>query len=185
MAITDPFSEEALSAVATQIAERRVSPLDFVNTEITETFALWLLEWQAIQRPTALRRDAEPMNRWHHQLRREGEAHRFARSITIPGEARPILTEISLEDFLAKAVDRAARYVDATVPGEATVRLVSIPTLYMHAMWLERPDKDEILVVSKPDAILSVELEHIYEYTDFCERLRSESAPPTDRLLSR
>ena len=94
----------------------------------------------------------ENTGHWHHQVRtRGGKAVAFVHSLrSIDKRRRERWTvEAVRASPVAPAIDRAIERIDqaeAEKPRPGLVRLLVIPGFSIHALWLEAPDGDRVLV---------------------------------------
>src|SRR5215207_342162 len=97
MAYNDPISSQALRAVAEQIASAIESGLvagisrrTLTPLALGSTLAVWGLKPRVVAAvregfvPAALDDWAQPLNRWHHQVKFDRNSEAFARSLSAP-----------------------------------------------------------------------------------------------------
>jgi hypothetical protein len=90
------------------------------------------------------------------------------------------ITQTAANDQLPRWIRNAAYWVDQNASGDPFVRLLVIPSRYMHCLWLSYPDRDCVVVVDMPDKFTKLEYRKIYPSADFFTLLQQE---PTVRGL--
>jgi len=113
--------------------------------ELGESFGVWMLGMDSIEDDLDIERTASFIDRWHHQIRFADIAKAFGRSTRRSGAWS--LVEFSVSP-LADQIDDAIKWIDNHIPDPQIVRLLVVPNLLLHALWL--PYSDDVLVVDSP-----------------------------------
>ncbi|RCJ16849.1 hypothetical protein A6S26_32360 [Nostoc sp. ATCC 43529] len=176
MAYTDTFPDDVLDTVATQIGSRLSLPSGERAVEIRETFSVWMLGLDATTKPEEpIAKLVTKTGRWHHQISIGSQVRSFARSTPYgPTAADWSITQVTSDSPIAEAIDEAIDWVDKNVKDDPLVRLVVIPSYYLHVFWLETEKGSHILVVHKPDQYIRLKYETIYSLREFLELLAQE-----------
>jgi hypothetical protein len=176
MAHADPFPEEVLNSIAAQIGLRLILPSGAERAELRETFSVWLLGLESTanwNQPIA--RLAVHTGQWHHQISTDGRANAFARSAPFgPTAADWSISQVATDSAIAAKIDRAIEWVDKKVSEDALVRLLIVPSYYLHAFWLQTPEHGQIVVIDRPDSYTRLNLETLYIESEFLELLAKE-----------
>lgn len=145
--------------------------------ELGEAFELWMLPLDAIRAANASVREAAfSTGRWHHQVYVNGEARAFARSRRNPGAPGGWELVALMQSSLPQGVDRGVEWLDVRAPDAAPggVRLLSVPTYHLHALWLAAGAADRFLVVDAPRYYRAFRPERLYDDQELLQALRSE-----------
>lgn len=151
---TDEFSEDALDAVAAQVAGRlqrvlgeRLKPT--TRVAITSSLRVWELTADRIERDAApdLAALAVPSARWQHQIAVDGEPALYARS-TAPGPGvAPEVHEIVTSPVVAR-LDAAIDLADREGADDEVARLLEAVEYHVWALWLAGPQgRGRVVVV--------------------------------------
>ncbi len=118
------------------------------KSELAESFPIWIWNVSSTVEAAPFAQIAEPTGRWHHQIMRPLADPGFARTIEGSPDSE---TELMLvhSDLPAK-LDRAIDWADAEVDDQWTARLLVIPRLLMHCLWLSDGEHDRLLVLEAP-----------------------------------
>lgn len=180
MAHADPFPTAALDVVSRQVGSRLagVVPDDLIQNvpiELAESFAIWMLALDATTRANEdLSHLARRTGRWHHQVRFGGQARAFAWSMPYG----PDPTDWSIEQVsfspIAERIDAAVEWIDQNVPDDPLVRLLVVPSYYLHAFWLHQDEWDRVLVIDRPEQYERVPYGVLSAPGDFLEALARE-----------
>jgi len=190
MAHTDEFPQYATAAIARQVGERlsSIAPSQALFAlpgapppQLGETFSVWVLGLDAVSHPNISDTDIHELmvatGRWHHQVRYEGQAQAFARSVSddSPGSEGFLVTQL-FASHIAQKIDKAIDWVDQNVSGDPLVRLVIIPAFHLHAFWLmERKRESQILVIDMPHSFKHLSYKTLYPTKEFLTLLSRES----------
>jgi hypothetical protein len=176
MAHTDAFPSDVLKSVAARIGPRLLMPPGAPPAQLRETFSVWALGLDATTRPgEPIAKLAKPTGRWHHQVSIGNQVRTFARSMPLgPTAADWTVSQITPDSPIAEAIDRAIDWVDKNVQGDPLVKLLIVPSYYLHAFWLKTDGADQILVVHKPDQYTRLKYESLYTPKEFLELLARE-----------
>jgi hypothetical protein len=185
MAHTEQLARESLDSIATQVgllAPNLIRDPDRLkkDAELAETFPVWLLHDDEILKDgrTDLSLLAHNTGRWHSQVRIDGKAVLFARSILLGPTLKDWQVKELFEGALAPAIEKAIDWVDrdANVGGDPLVRLLDVPAYNTHAFWLVREKaEDEIVVAYHPPGMTFLEKSKLYTATEFLTRIRKET----------
>lgn len=170
MAHTKLLSPEVLAGIADQIGARLAGFSDAVNANVAEletnasridlgeTFELWTLPSDVrdeVARGLDLTRLARSSGLWHHQIRSNNEALSFARSKPLGATADSWSLREVFESPLAADISHAIDWIEANVPDDVEVRLLTAPAYQVDAFWLIAADpspsyaewNDRILII--------------------------------------
>ena len=182
MARAESLSDDVLSVVAEQIGAMLPGvyykeQLSGVDVEIGETFEVWVLGLDAITQPlNELKLLANPRGLWH-QVRIEGLAQVFARSILLGAQPSSCRVVEVFQSKLAGKIDEAIKWIDdKKFPDDWLTRLLIVPAYQVHAFWL-LPDEGagQILVVDTPAQSAFIQpAERLPSEKEFLDALRSE-----------
>jgi hypothetical protein len=107
--------------------------------QLAESFPLWMLAIDISDAGTAdLRKLAQPIGRWHHQIQLSTGKLAYARSAQSGTKSGPSgwrVREI-VEGPLAEQVSKAIELIDRNFPDEYVVRLLSVPSYIVNAFWI-------------------------------------------------
>jgi hypothetical protein len=92
------------------------------------------------------------------------------------------ITQTDSDDDLPRWIRNAAYWIEEHAAGDPFVRLLMIPSRYMHCLWLAYPDKDCVVVVDMPAKFTHLEHRRIYASEEFFALLQQE--PPVRGLPS-
>ncbi|HEX8240499.1 MAG TPA: hypothetical protein VF574_12235 [Allosphingosinicella sp.] len=164
MARFEQMSDIDLRSLAAEVAEvlprtylgYSLGAANFDSVEISESVDVWLLSAEAVQTGSDLNSSIIPLNRWHHQLKVEGQALGYATSKSEDSESEPSrLTEISPDAQIADAFNRAVAVIDRQHPqDEVQVRLVVAPAYQTWFLYCRGAAIDEVYVLVTPLALL-------------------------------
>jgi hypothetical protein len=180
MAHADTISEDVLKAVAAKIGREVLRVFTFaeptnVKFELSETFLLYQLKtWEIRAGQCDVERLLLSTHRWHHQIRVNGEAQGFARTL----EGGPNASDWTVREVyaspIAGKIDTAVKWVDAHLSGDPIVRLLIAPEYQLHAFWLHEGPQDGFLVADKPRSYLKLEYGKVYSPREFLATLAGE-----------
>jgi hypothetical protein len=177
MAHSDPISEEALNVIAQRVSECP-TPAGLAgfakgkHLELGTTLSVWMLGLAATtERHNRLETVATRTSLWHHQLWHAGTATKFARSRPFGHQAEDWKVQAVTTSKIAEKIEHALAWVDKHVAGDPLVRLLIIPAYYLHALWLVTADSDQILIADRPKQYATLELDHLYSFSEFLAHL--------------
>jgi hypothetical protein len=179
MARAESLPVEVLSVVAEQIGamlpgvydQEQLSEASF---EICETFELWVLGLDAITQPlNDLRLLTNPVGLWH-QVRLDGQAQVFARSIHLGAQPESWRVVEVFQSKLAGKIDEAIDRIDRKVDDEWLARLLVVPEYQVHAFWLLNDEgAGQVSVVACPAQLAELlRVERLLSQEEFLEALR-------------
>lgn len=184
MVHADSIPSEALVNVAEQVGNRITTLLDselplHTEIELAETFQVWMIGAEPARlwrRTTDLADLVVPTNRWHHQIRFNGEAAAFARS-SPPDEDSDqwLLCELFVSP-LAKRIEEGIDRIDAIetrIPNNPVVRLLVAPAYQAHAFWLlhEAERTSQVLVIDRPEGFANLPTDRVLSSREFLANL--------------
>jgi hypothetical protein len=187
--LTDTAHGELAAAVARHFprATMRAGPREGMSPSqqehgdftLAETFELWILNEIDISLPWHRMSDvARPSGRWHHQVRDklDGTATHFARSAsrrTRPGGSTLSVTAVMHSPIAAK-IDAGITWIEDNESAinkggieDPVVRVLVIPSRYVHALWLSCGTRDRIVVVDAPSGPLHFRQLRLLELNEF------------------
>jgi hypothetical protein len=164
MKIGTPLSEFGIVAQQAQMA-----------AELTETFSVWSLNPTAILTPDAdFQKLVTQTGRWHHQIKIDGKAVAFARSMPVGTDASSWdVLQLFRSDIPGK-IDQAVDWVDSNVKGDPIVRLLIAPSYYLHAFWLADGNNNQVFVIDMPPNFAHVQVGTLYSGKEFLHKLAQE-----------
>jgi hypothetical protein len=113
--------------------------------------------------------------RWHHQISIGARTNSFARSRSLgPATHDWSVTQVATDSPIAEAIDKAIDWVDNNVKGDPLVKLLVVPTYYLHAFWLQEGQTNLILIIHMPDQYIRLKYETLYTPKQFLELLAQE-----------
>jgi hypothetical protein len=181
MAHADLLPAKVLDTIAGELGSQFVPLLGLKGpgagkVEIKESFAVRLLGRDAVTKAnTDIGKLAVSTGQWHHQVRYDSQPKAFARSMpTGPADTDWQVTSL-FESDIAKRIDEAIEWVDANVKDDPLVRLLICPAYYVHAFWLLREGKSQLLVVDMPRGFEHLKRLTLYSSKEFLERLAKEN----------
>ena len=65
-------------------------------------------------------------------------------------------------------------WIDEKVYDDPLVRLLIVPAYYVHALWLKKDDRSQLLIVDKPQQYRRLEQNYLFSSKDFLQALASE-----------
>lgn len=157
------------------IASARVHAED--QTELAESFEVWILGPGPVSRgAVSIQSAAQQTKYWHHQIRRNGKATEYARSIPDSENADWEIRAVLASD-LASKIERGIELIDAEPSLEKSeVKLLIVPAHGITALWMVMDDKTErLLVVDAPQAYQRVSANRIYDTIEFLKALGQET----------
>jgi hypothetical protein len=180
MAHADTLPDDVIDAVAAQVgaeAGRTFGGAVLQNRamELAESFAVWSLGADAVPKSGVdLSQLARQTGRWHHQIKIDGKAESFARSMPLGPEAANWSVREMFASEIAKRIDDAIEWVDRNVPGDPLVRLLVVPAYHLHAFWLKEGNGSQVLVVDMPHGFTKLQTGKLYSSKEFLEALAQE-----------
>ena len=96
----------------------------------------------------------------------------FARSAVLGARPEDVSVEEVSESYLASRIADGLSWVEKNVEENVLVRLLVIPTNFVHALWLEEDGVSQVLVVDRPDTAEELRMLHLYREQDFIAVLR-------------
>jgi hypothetical protein len=177
MAHTEPLPEDTRLAIARQLGthlpklELPEPPSGPVKTtyEMYVSYPIYTFDWRVTT--GSLRDLATHTGRWHHQLRRVlvppggtpsagvigyatsrvfGPSPTDWQIVSISGSAPASKTGPDVD--LASEIDGAGDWIDNYIPGDPTLRLLILTSLFLYTFWLLFADHDDIVVIDMPEA---------------------------------
>jgi hypothetical protein len=147
-----------------------------------ESFKLYMVDADKIYsyRP---KRKSDPLfdlakdtGRWHHQVKFDGVAKAFARSIIREEDPQAASLREFFASPLAVSIDAGIRWIDKHVSENLLVRLLSVPSHRVEAFWLldEATHKGSVLIVDAPPALKELPRERLIGSQVFLEVLSRE-----------
>ena len=180
MAHADTLPNDVIDTVAAQIGAGAAMSLGAAvlqkkSVELTESFAVWALGADAVPKSgTDLTQLARQTGRWHHQIKLDGKAESFARSMPLGPNAANWSVREMFESEIAKKIDDGIEWVDRNVKGDPLVRLLIVPAYHVHAFWLKEGDASQVLVVDMPQGFTKLQTGKLYTAKEFLEALAQE-----------
>ena len=176
----DSLSEEIIDRIAQEVQEllpEIVSDfgslqLGSVEAELEETLSVWMLGGDSVLEDTPLADLAARVPYWHHQVTLNDEPRMFARSAVLGARPEDVSVEEVSESYLASRIADGLSWVEKNVEENVLVRLLVIPTNFVHALWLEEDGVSQVLVVDRPDTAEELRMLHLYREQDFIAVLR-------------
>ena len=176
----DSLSEEIIDRIAQEVQEllpEIVSDfgslqLGSVEAELEETLSVWMLGGDSVLEDTPLADLAARVPYWHHQVTLNDEPRMFARSAVLGPRPEDVSVEEVSESYLASRIADGLSWVEKNVEENVLVRLLVIPTNFVHALWLEEDGVSQVLVVDRPDTAEELRMLHLYREQDFIAVLR-------------
>jgi hypothetical protein len=150
---------------------------DIDRLELAEHFEVWVLERHiARSKEERMASMARRTGRWHHQIRSAGGINHYARSAAYGPDPSDWLITNLFESALAPKIDETIRWLDtAELTGDPQVRLLVVPYYLLDVFWLESESNDSFVLISKPDAVINMEREHLYPLDDFLGILAAQA----------
>jgi hypothetical protein len=205
MAYTVELTDQQKRSVAQQIGGKLSLPTTPMSDapgaapplqEVTETFPVWIADDRINAAPggtsNLLSAGARDTGTFHHNIAVTNSAPGSADSQSVVASARSVIqgpggipkveaiTTPPPGNELPRWIRNAAYWIETNAPGNPLVRLLVIPSRYMHCFWLSYPDKDSVVVIDMPESFKNLEYRHIYDSADFFDRLQKE--PKTEGL---
>lgn len=120
-----------------------------------------------------LARLAKNTGRWHHQIKFDGVAQAFARSIIYEDKPKSSSVREFFASPLAGRIDSAIKWIDEYVEDELLVRLLTVPSYRIEAFWLldERTNESYVLVVEAPPKFKELPRNRLISSREFLEVL--------------
>ena len=198
MAYTVELTDQQKQSIAQQIGGKLAPPVSPMSLapgaappvqEVTESFPVWIVDDRISAAPggslNLLRSGAQDTGTFHHNIAvvssapggAEQSVVASARSIIHGPGGTPKVEAITVPppgNNLPRWIRNAAYWVQTNAPGNPLVRLLIIPSKYMHCFWLSYPDKDSVVVIDMPESFTHLEYRHIYDSEDFFDRLQKE-----------
>ena len=165
----DSLSEEIIDRIAQEVQEllpEIVSDfgslqLGSVEAELEETLSVWMLGGDSVLEDTPLADLAARVPYWHHQVTLNDEPRMFARSAVLGARPEDVSVEEVSESYLASRIADGLSWVEKNVEENVLVRLLVIPTNFVHALWLEEDGVSQVLVVDRPDTAEELRMLHL------------------------
>jgi hypothetical protein len=143
--------------------------------ELTESFAVWTLGLDAVTKPNIdLSQLARQTGQWQHQIKIDGKAEAFARSMPLGPNATDWPVRALFKSHIAERIDEAIDWVDHNVQGDPLVRLLIVLAYHLHAFWLVEAGNSHILVVDMPSSYTTLQYRNLYTAKEFLETLAQE-----------
>lgn len=117
---------------------------------------------------------ARQTGRWHHQIKIDGKAESFARSVPLGPDAANWSVRELFQSEVAQKIDEAIDWIDSNVTGDPLVRLLIVPAYHLHAFWLKEGDASRVLVVDMPASFTRPQYNKLYTSKEFLEALTEE-----------
>jgi hypothetical protein len=182
MAHAEALPEEVLDKVLEQVGVLLRGAFDSeqlsgAEVGLGETFDVWVLEADAVIRPTDdLRLLANPTGRWHHQVSVNGVVEAFARSVPLGATPDSWRVVEVFKSPLASKIDKAiVRVDDLHIVGDPLARLLIVPAYQVHAFWLlNDKNVEQVLVIDRPEQFIHLHADQLLSYHEFLEALRRE-----------
>ena len=150
--------DDVLDSITKKVGDRlsRILPATLgsdTSIRLHETIDIWTLDNDALIQPTDdLIRLAKRTGRWHHQIKVNNVPQAYAQSLPQGADPDTWLVVGVFSSDLAKKIDEVVDFIDHNdlinkrIAADAIVRLLVIPTYYLHAFWL-LDDKNQIIVI--------------------------------------
>jgi hypothetical protein len=148
---------------------------------LTEVFAVWIINENLMGAATRVSDAAYDSNTWHHQVSRRvahqtGTAKRIVGSVQselINGSSQVL--RITLNDNgLGQKVEERAVWIEQNIGDpEVLVRLIIVPSRYIHCFWLAEPNRDWIVVISAPRGYEALKIDTVYSFEEFVSIVQS------------
>jgi hypothetical protein len=148
------------------------------SIELAESFAVWMLGADAVRRSdgkmlATLARDTQ---RWHHQIKHDGRARSYARSMP-RGKTSHVLCELYVSPLAAK-IDNALRWAERHLADTKQALLLNVPAYHVFALWLtDEAGEDRMVIVDAPLTACIKPLE-LLDAREFLAALRRMQAAP-------
>jgi hypothetical protein len=185
MANTETLPQDVRDALAEKIGSRLAKVMPPANLgghggvqpTLRESFALWMLEASDVIAPTNdLTRLVKKLGVWHHQIVAAGNPVAFARSKPLGSDAASWSVREVSNSTLAAAVDDAIGWIDANIPDQLTVRMVTIPAynIYIFLLYDEADtSKQKVVLISAPAGTRNLTTHKVYSSQEFLDALRT------------
>jgi hypothetical protein len=194
MAHSDPLPANVLDNISRQLG-RNLATLSVgppgaagVPDELAESYAVWTVDEKSVTKfDSRMSTLARNTGNWHHQVRRVTAAPGGATSDKVIAYARSeprgpepgdwavvATTEVTPQFDLGTEIRNAAAWIDESIPGDPLVRMLIMPSRYLHAFWLVYPNRDDIVVIDMPKSFTHLKYQKVYNAHDFLENLSLE-----------
>ncbi|HVF48889.1 MAG TPA: hypothetical protein VNA19_02305 [Pyrinomonadaceae bacterium] len=116
---------------------------------------------------------AKNTGRWHHQIKFDGVAKAFARSVIDESEPKSSSVREFFSSPLAESIERAIKWIDRHVEDKLLVRLLTVPSYRIEAFWLsdEKTNQGRVLVIEAPPGFAELPLDRLISSQQFLEVL--------------
>lgn len=153
---------------ASDLASQRLVKEGF-PLELAESLPVVALPLSAVQRDDmALGEAVRFTGRWHHQVA-AGENFVAARSVD-HGEEHEVV-EVS-SSTIPIELARTIRWVDENLPGDQLAAMMLVPDYYLTAIMLRSDAGDQVIVSQRPDRLVEIRTDRVYEGREFIALLR-------------
>ena len=197
MGSTDPLSARVLKKLESQLsnvlAATSAIPPGGPNDvdELLTSYSIWYVDEDGIKDGgDRIENFASFTSNWHHEIGRtrtggsgDPRSVRTLGSITSQAKAYPdetweivAFTEDIPGTELAREIRNAAYWVDQHAAGDFLLRLLILPSRYMHCFWLDWANEDGIVIIDAPSGT-GFEYQRIYSKDEFLTNLRRSRAP--------
>jgi hypothetical protein len=181
MLSTPTFSSESLQSVASQLGHQpstlaRESTQGGIPVEMAETFDVYEMGLDPLTSSAVrLRSAVKSTGQWHHQIRHGSDAREFALSVPHSLHSQDRLIQVAFTSDIAKQIDATIDWMDrnADQMPDGIVHLLFVPSLLLHAFWVETTGSDYVVVIDLPDGMRSLQRELFYRGEEFLEILNS------------
>jgi hypothetical protein len=180
MAHSDVLPDDVIDNLAAQIGSEAgrtlgAAILQRKTIEMTESFSIWALGADLVTKVDVdLSQLARQTGRWHHQIKVDGKAESFARSMPLGPSATDWSVRELFESEISQKIDDAIDWIDQNVQGDPLVRLLIIPAYHLHAFWLLDGTLSQVLVVDMPPSFTKLQYGRLYSSREFLETLSQE-----------
>jgi hypothetical protein len=204
MAHTIELSDVQMASLARQIGTRMgfVPSGQGVTDEIAESFPVFVVDDRIGAAPGAapkllISAAALDTGSVHHNIARTtnpapGSSAPASQSVVGAARSRfdpasngykvEAMTQAASGNDLPRWIRNAAYWVEQHASGDPFVKLLMVPSRYMHCFWLSYPDKDCVVVIDMPQKFSNLEYRKIYDSDEFFALLQRE--PPVSGLGS-
>jgi hypothetical protein len=177
MAHTEQITPKDLAFIADQIARFWPAGLADVYARepppmLAEHLPMVVLAYDRLTEGRGpLRERVRRTGQWHCQIKR-GDAAKDYATTKEPAADNPLWQVVAVgRSALPARLDMAISWVEKHARGDPMVRLLYAPSHDVTALWLEQPDRDEVVVALAPKAYAKLRTEEVLAGDSFLEIL--------------
>ena len=178
MPTVDSLPSEIIDLIAEEVEKLLPSVLEDVGLLSTneavleETLSVWTLSEAFVPVDASLARLATRVPRWHHQVTFDDEPAAFVRSSVYGTNPDDVSVEEFVNSPIASSIASGLAWVEKNSTDDVLVRLLIIPTHFIHALWLQDHESSKVLIVDRPKFTEELKMLHPYEEAEFFKLLR-------------